>query len=186
MSSYHVDVVGKAENLWHEYLYTDAGDATELAWALSNASSSYSRRGDHDAAIESCELAVRVLRDRIDQGIGTQQDESDLPLLLSNLAGAHGEAHHPVEHLATWSDAVEMQRRVIAARSYEDDDWVLANLLDGYADAALDLGFESEARRALREAEDLLAEVSRRRPVAAKVIMEQVEATRKRLPAESA
>jgi len=181
-----VDVVGKAEYLWNQYLYTDSGVANELAWALSNASSSYSRRGQHDAAIESCELAVRVLRDRINQGIGTQQDESDLPLLLSNLAGAHGDAHHPVEHLAAWSDAVQMQRRVIAAWSYGDDDWVLAGLLDGYADAALDLGFVSEAVAALREAEELLADVSQRRPVAAKVIMDQVEATRKRLPAESA
>jgi len=181
MSLYHVGVVGRAEYLWHQYLYTDSGDATELAWALSNASSSYSRRGQHDAAIESCELAVRVLRDRIDQGIGTQQDESDLPHLLSNLASAHGEAHHPVEHLATWSDAVQMQRRVIASWFYEDDDWVLANLLDGYADAALDLGFESEARSALREAEDLLADVSQRRPVAAKVIMDLVDATRTKM-----
>ncbi len=186
MDVYHAGLEGKAEYLWHEYLYTDAGDATELAWALSNASSSYSRRGHHGAAIESCELAVRVLRDRIDQGTGTQQDESDLPLLLSNLAGAHGDAHHPVEHLATWSDAVQMQRRVMATRPYEDDDWVLAGLLDGYADAALDLGFESEARRALREAEDLLADASQRRPLAAKAIMDQVEATLKRLPAESA
>ncbi len=182
MSSYHVDVVGKAENLWHEYLYTDAGDANELAWALSNASSSYSRRGQHGAAIESCELAVRVLRDRIDQGIGTQQDESDLPLLLSNVAGAHGDAHHPVEHLATWSDAVQTQRRVMAAWPSDDDDWVLAGLLDGYAGAALDLGFESEARRALQEAEALLADVVQRRPRFAKVVMNQVEATRKRLP----
>lgn len=181
MNSYHMEVVGKAEYLWHEYLYTDAGDATELAWALSHASSSYSRRGQHDAAIESCELAVRVLRDRIDQGIGTQQDESDLPLLLSNLAGAHGDAHQPVEHLATWSDAVQLQRRVMAARPSEDDDWVLAGLLDGYADAAIDLGFESEARRALREAETLLADVSQRRPLAAKVITDQVEVTRMKL-----
>ncbi|MCB2411535.1 hypothetical protein LGT39_01565 [Demequina sp. TTPB684] len=181
MRSFHTEAVGKAEVLWTQYLYTDAGDATELAWALSNASSSYGQRGERDAAIESCELAARILRDRIDQGIGTQQDESDLPLLLSNLAGAHGDAHHPVEHLATWSDAVQMQRRVMATQPCEDDDWVLAGLLDGYADAAIDLGFESEAGRALREAENLLADVSQRRPMAARVIMDQVEATRTKL-----
>jgi tetratricopeptide (TPR) repeat protein len=175
--------VGKAEYLWTQYLYTDAGAANELAWALSTAGGSYCQRGEHDAAIESCELAVRVLRDRIDQGTGTPQDESDLPLLLSNLAGAHGDAHHPVEHLAAWSEAVEQQRRVHAACSLEDDDWVLASMLDGYADAALDLGFESAAVSALREAEELLADASQRRPRLAKDLMDQVEVTRMRLPA---
>jgi tetratricopeptide (TPR) repeat protein len=186
MDSYHVDLVGKAEHLWNQYLYTESGAANELAWALSTAGGSYGQRGEHDAAIESSELAVRVLRDRIDQGIGTQQDESDLPLLLSNLAGAHGDAGHPAECLAAWSEAVEQQRRVHAACSLDDDDWVLASMLDGYADAALDLGFESEAQSSLREAEELLADVSQRRPVTAKAIMDQVEAMRKRLPAESA
>ncbi len=161
MDSYHVDVVGKAEYLWNQHLYTESGVATELAWALSTAGSSYGHRGEHDAASESCELAVRVLRNRIDLGTGTQQDESDLPLLLSNLAGTHGDAGHPVECLATWSDAVEQQQRVNAARRLEDDDWVLAYMLRGYANAAMDLGFESEARSSLQEAEDLLAEVAK-------------------------
>jgi tetratricopeptide (TPR) repeat protein len=186
MNSYHVDLVGKAEYLWNQYLYTESGAANELAWALSTAGGSYGQRGEHDAAIESCELAVRVLRDRIDQGTGTQQDESDLPLLLSNLAGAHGDGHHPAECLTAWSEAVEQQRRVHAACSLEDDDWVLASMLDGYADAALDLGFESEALASLREAEELLAVVLKRRPVFAKDLMDQVEVTRMRLPAQSA
>ena len=186
MDAYHASLVGKAEYLWNQYLYTDSGVANELAWALSTAGSSYGQRGEHDAALESCELAVRVLRDRIDQGTGTQQDESDLPLLLSNLAGAHGDAHHPAELLAAWREAVEQQRRVHAAWSLEDDDWVLAYVLHGYADAALDLGFESEARSSLREADDLLAEVFERRPRFARELMDQVEVTRMRLPAESA
>ena len=86
-----------------------------------------------------------------------------------------------MEHLAAWSEAVEQQRRVHAACSLEDDDWVLASMLDGYADAALDLGIEPEAQSSLREAEDLLADVLKRRPVFANELIDQVTVSRIRL-----
>ena len=178
MSSYHSDVTGKAEYLWQQYVTTDGGDAHELAWALSTAGVSYSRRGEHCAAIESSELAVRMLRDRIDHGVGTQDDEAALPYLLANLAGAHDDAHHPAETLATWREAVERQRHVRDVAPYEDDDWVLADILHGYAAAAMNLGFDSEARASLREAEELLAPVFARRPRFARELMDQIAATR--------
>jgi|GEM_PF-3410392 len=181
MSSYHSDVAGEAEYLWQRFVTTDGGDAHELAWALCTAGTSYSRRGEHDAAIESSERAVRLLRDRIDHSVGTEDDESSLPWLLSNLADAHANAQHPAERLAAWSEAVQMQRRLHPNDPNGDDNWVLADLLHGYADAALDLGFESEARSSLREAQELLAGASESRQWYPKEILRQVEVTRMKL-----
>ena len=142
------------------------------------------QRDEDDAAVELYELAEHVLRYRIDQGAGTQQDESDLPLLSSNLAYAYSDAHHTAEHLATWSEAVSQQRQVHGAGFDQDSDWVLAIMLNGFAGAAIELGFESEAKSSLQEAEDLLAHVFERRPVAAKVVLDQINPARSKLLAK--
>lgn len=92
MDQYFSDAAGRVNFLWHQQFDTDVECSNELAWALSTLGGSYGIRGDHAAAIESCELGVRMLRDRIDSGVGGRQDEGDIPLLLVNLAGAHWRA----------------------------------------------------------------------------------------------
>lgn len=181
MNPYFAEAAGRVEYLWHQQFDTDVECSNELAWALSGLGGSYGIRGDHAAAIESCELGVRMLRDRIDSGVGSKQDAADIPLLLMNLAGAHSLAGHGALELAALGEAVDRQRRVHDVLVADGDGWVLADMLHGFAEVAVDLGFNDEARSSLTEAEELLAEAMETRPRTAENILAQIEATLERL-----